>query len=464
LAIQDRLQRPVDGSYAAGNRTFWNTTFSSLAERDFAWFFAGNFAFFMAIQMQFILFGYLTYDLTGSAKAIGLVSAAIALPTLFAGPVSGAIADRVNKRVLLAATQGVAIAVSLGIGLLVIGGSVRFWHLVAAAFVVGLLMSLNMPTRQAMVPQLVPRHKLTNAISLQMGEMNLTRILAPALAGLLIAPLGPGWVYLLAAGLLLSASLMEMKLPKHGMTGHSGGTRLFDDVREGFGYIWRHQTIRLLIATSIFIPMLSFPVQQMLPIFARDVFHKGPAGLGLLSAMSGVGGLTGAILAANLDRQPDKGRLLLLGGITMGVSLVTFALSPLFELSLVFLSLAAIGQLLFVTTNNTVIQANLPGEMRGRVLAVMMMSFGLSPVGVVPVTVAADAVGAPATIAFSAALLLASLLVLFLSSPRLRSLRLDLLERAELSPIQAATLVAEGKLTEAEARQLSGAQAESLEV
>ena len=242
------------------------------------------------------------------------------------------------------------------------------------------------------------------------------------------------------------------------MTGHSNGTGLFDDVREGFRYIWSHETVRLLIFASILIPMLAFPVQQMLPIFAKEVFHKGPAGLGLMAAMSGVGGLSGAILAANLDRQPHKGRLLLFGGITMGGSLVTFALSPIFELSLLFLCLAAIGQLLFVTTNNTVIQANLPGEMRGRVLSVMMMSFGLSPLGVFPVTTAADVIGAPITIAISAALLLGLLLILFLSSPRLRSLRLDMLEQAELSPVRAAALVAEGRLTEEEAHNLTGAR------
>lgn len=431
-------------------------TFASLAERDFAWFFTGNFAFYVAMQMQFILFGYLALELTGSAKALGVVSAANTAPMLLMVPVSGTIADRFNKRMLLALSQIVAIIMAGGLGFLIITGLVEFWHLVLASLAAGLVMSINQPARQAIVPQLVPKHRLMNAISLQMGEMNLTRILAPATAGLLVAPLGVGWVFVISSSLFLTATLAETNLPRHGMTGHQSTAGFREQAMEGFTYIWRHDTIRLLILANFLIPMLAFPVQQSLPVFAKDVFDKGAAGLGLLAAVTGFGGLMGAIISANMDKEPRKGRLMLVGGIVMATFYIAFALTPVFEIAIVLLGCATMGQMLFMTTNNTVIQAHASPEVRGRVLSVLAMSIGLTPLAVFPVTVAIDEIGAPAAIAGASSIMLSLLLIMFWRAPRLRNLRLDMLEKAELSPAQAAALVAQGKLTPAQAKRLTG--------
>lgn len=459
------LQETEERAHGAANRealpeaapSFFRSTFASLSEREYAWYFSGNLAFFMAMQMQFILFGFLTFDLTGSAKALGAVAAAFALPTLVAGPISGVIADRVNKRTLLHITQLSAMGMSATMAVLVISGVIELWHLLVASVFLGIMMSLAMPTRQALVPQLVPRHKLTNAISLQMGSMNLTRILAPALAGGLIGPLGAGWVYVLAAVLYFTAALANTRLPSAGMTGHKSNAGFRAEMEEGFRFIWRNDTVRLLIATSLLVPMLGFPAQQMLPVFAREVFDKGPGGLGLMAAMSGVGGLTGAMIAANMDRLSRKGKIMFFGSTLMGVSTAAFALSPFFVTALLFLSLSAFGSMMFMTTNNTVIQSNLPAEIRGRVVSVMMMSFGLTPLGVIPVSAAADAIGAPATIAFTAAVQILVVFLIFARSRKLRDLSLDALEKVDLSPVQAAALVAEGRITEEEAQRRTGA-------
>jgi MFS family permease len=436
--------------------SFWSSTFKSLSERDYAWFFAGNGAYLMAIQMQFLLYGYLAFDLTGSAKALALVSIGNAVPALLFAPFSGAIADRVHKRIILATTQILAMTFAAVLALLVLSDAVELWHVVGISLAIGTVMALNMPTRQALVPQLVPRHKLMNAISLQMGEMNLTRIIAPALGGMLVAPLGLGWVFLISSGLFLTGTIIETKLPRHGMTGHLNKRAFLDEVKEGFHYIWNNRLLRLLLMANVFIPMFAFPAQQTLPVFAREVFDRGPGGLGILAAMGGIGGLLGAIFAANMDSQPSKGRLMLAGGLIMGLSYCAFALTPTFVLALPLLALAASGQMLFMTTNSTVIQSTITPEMRGRVMAIMSMSIGLTPLGIVPVTVAVDEVGAPATIAASSAIMLLVLATMFVLSPALRNLRLEALRRAELSPVQAAALVAEGKISQAEADRLSG--------
>jgi MFS family permease len=197
-------------------------------------------------------------------------------------------------------------------------------------------------------------------------------------------------------------------------------------------------------------------VQQVLPVFAVDVFATGATGLGLLAAMSGVGGLIGAVVSANLDSQPAKGRIMLVGGISMGVFLALFALSPSFVLALLSIAAAGIGQMLLMATNNTVIQARVPEDMRGRVNALMLMSIGVMPLSVLPLTAIADVVGAPATIAGSSAILLIVVVALFAAVKPLRDLRMEALAHADLSRAQAAELVAEGKLTQAEADRLSG--------
>jgi MFS family permease len=437
-------------------------TFASLAELDFRWFFAGNLAFFMGMQMQFVLRGYLAFDLTGSASALGLIAVAISLPMLLVAPVGGVVADRVDKKTLLAVSQLLAAAASLITALLILGGWIEFWHLLAVSLLTGVVFSFNMPARSALVPLLVPQHKLMNAISLQMGGMNLTRIVAPAAAGLLIAPLGLGWVYTLTALMFSLAVITEFKLPKHGLkAAASSGTSYFQEFSEGFNYVRRDQLIGLLVVTSMLVPLFAFPVQQMLPIFAEDVFDVGAPGLGILAAMTGLGGFLGAVVSANMGNQPAKGRLMFIGGTFMGAFLLAFAVSPLFWPAAILLGLSGIGQMLFITTNNTVIQAQVPADLRGRVNSLMLMSFGVMPLGVLPLTVAADAVGAPLTIAVSSASLIVLVLALFALIRPLRELSLDALARTDLSPARAAELAAREQTTAASSANGDSAGADS---
>lgn len=437
-----------------------SATFSALRERDFAWYFAGNIAFFMAMQMQMLLRGFLAFELTDAASALGYMAAMMAVPMLIAAPFGGVVADRVNKRFLLIVTQTSAAAMSLLIGLLILFDMIAFWHLLVISLITGIIFSFNMPARQALVPQLVPQHKLMNAISLQLAGMNATRILAPAIAGALIAPFGVGLVYMLTFAMFVLAVASEFHLPQHGMKAVRDAKplrrALREDLGEGFKYIWHNPLIRSLMLLGLAFPLFGFPLQQMLPVFAKDVFDVGPSGLGILSVSTGIGGLIGALAAANMDRIPRKGLLMFIGGIWMGGMYVAFTQSPGFIPALVFLGLGNIGGMIFQTTNNTVIQSSIPAELRGRVMSVMMMSFGLMPLGVLPVTQAADHFGARTAVAISSGLLVVMMLLFFMGSRRLRTLRLNQLAHVEYSPAQAAKLIAEGKISQKEADRLTG--------
>ncbi|MDZ7729638.1 MAG: MFS transporter [Dehalococcoidia bacterium] len=439
----------------------WNRTFTSLSEPEYAWYFVGNVAFFMAMQMQMVLRGFLAYDLTGKATSLAAVSLAIAIPMLVVAPFGGVVADRVNKRNLLLVTQVIAAAASLLVAVLIIMDVIVLWHLVAVSFLTGCVFSFNMPARQALVPNLVPQHKLMNAISLQMGGMNLTRILAPALGGLLIVPMGVGWVYMLTTVLFTLAVLSETHLPKHGMKSTGERKSFREDYVGGFRYILEDPTLRLLMTVALLMPLFAFPVQQLLPVFASDVFTVGGADadglrLGILAAAMGVGGLAGAIVSANMDTVAHKGKIMLIGGTSMGAFMLLFGLAPTMVMATLFLIAMGVGQMIFQATNNTTIQAGLPGEMRGRVMSILMMSFGLMPLGVVPISFAADAWGAQAAISGAAVVMLVVLFGMYAISERLRSLRFEAAKESQLSPVQAAALVAQGKMTQEEADELTG--------
>jgi predicted MFS family arabinose efflux permease len=295
-----------------------------------------------------------------------------------------------------------------------------------------------------------------NAISLQMGGMNVTRIVAPAAGAMLIAPMGVGWVYMLTTAMFVVAVASEFHLPTAGMVSQVERKAFSQDFTAGFRYIAKEPTIRLLMTAALVMPLFGFPLQQMLPVFAKDVFDSPEIGLGLLGAAAGVGGLAGAMISANLDNQPAKGRLMFIGGLLMGGFLIAFAASPNLLVAMFFLAAMGVGQMLFQATNNTTIQSKVPPEVRGRVMSIMMMSFGLMPLGVVPVTIAADHIGPEASIAISAACLLVVLFLMWGASPRLRNLNVAALGRAELSPVRAAELVAQGKLTQDEADRMTG--------
>ncbi len=437
----------------------WSRTFTSLAEKDYRWYFAGNIAFFMAMQMNLVLRGYLAYKLTDAALALAIISLTVALPMLIIAPIGGVATDWFNKRTLLIVAQSFVACVNLVVTILIFTGAIQFWHLMVAAIGTGSVMSIVMPAREAVVAQLIPQHKLMNAISLQMSGQNLTRIIGPTLGALLIAPFGVGTSYAVTVVLFTIGIACMLPLPSAGMSSREGdeSPREFrKDLAGGFQYVAGSPVFRVLLMTALVMPLFAFPVMQLLPVVAKEVFDSPDVGLAVLAGAGGVGGLIGSLMSANFDNFERKGLLMLVGSLIMAVSFIVFAVSPFLILAALVLAAGNVGQMIFMTTNNTVIQATVPDEFRGRVMSMLMMSFGISPLGVLPVALAADAIGVEWAIGLSAIVFLVLVIVVFSINKRLRNLTLSQFEEAELSPAQAAQLVAEGKITREEAARLTG--------
>lgn len=411
--------RPPRPSPAASG---WKATFASLSVPEYSLYFGGMVAFFFGMNMMIVLRGYLVYDITRSEIALAMIMLTVALPMLVMAPIGGVIADRVDRKQMMIWAQVAVFALNLINTVLIIAGVIEYWHLLVLSTLSGIAFSFNMPARQAAIPNLVPRELLMNAMSLGSSAMNGTRIIAPAIGGLLIAPIGIGGGFAVLTAMYGLAIVFTFGLPAMPPQGREAQLTFFSDFRAGFSYIRGNRLVLglLLIGT---VPMIfSMPYQTLLPVFASDVWHVGSTGLGVLQAMSGVGGLIGGLAVANMDRYPFKGRVMLMAAMGTGVFLIAFALSPAFGVALPFLILVGLASMVFMTVNNTVVTSVIPDYIRGRVMSVMMMSFGLMPFGAVPASIAAAYIGTPAVVAIGGGLLMATVGAGYLLFPQFRSL------------------------------------------
>ena len=402
--------------------TNWRQTFSSLSgNRDFKFLFAGNIGFFFGMNMMIILSAWLVMKEWDDAAKLGELMAWVALPMLVLAPVAGVVTDRVDKRKLLLIAQSMLVITSSIVAALIITDAIEFWHLRVVYMVSSAAFAFNMPARQALVALLVPRDKLMNAVAISTAAMNASRIVAPPLAGLLVTPLGIGGAYVLSTVFYASAVAAALMLPAMPPKRERKFT-FFEDFDGGFAYIRRSPVLLSLILFATVPMIFAMPYMTLLPVFADRVWHVGSTGFGVLQAASGVGGLAGAFLVANLGAYPKKTRLMLGGALGFGGFLILFALTPWFYLALVFIALLGFGSMVVTTVNNTAIQLVIPHEVRGRVMSVMMMTFGLMPLGSVPAGIMAERVGAPPVVAVSAGLFVVAALLVFLLNPAFRSL------------------------------------------
>ena len=408
--------------------TGWRQTFSSLSgNRDFRLLFGGNIGFFFGMNMMIILRGWLVEEKWHDASYLGYLMATVAIPMLLLSPIAGVVTDRVDRRKLLIVAQSALVLTNILVAALIITDTIQFWHLLVVSTFSGASFAFNMPGRQALVAVLVPREKLMNAMALSTATMNASRIVAPAIAGVLVAPIGIGGAYIISTIFYMFSMSMTYALPAM-LPKRERAFTFFEDFVGGFSFIRRSPTLLglLLFAT---VPMIfAMPYVTLLPVFANRVFDVGSTGFGIMQGASGVGGLIGALIIANLDSYPKKGRLLLGGALGFGGFLALFAIAPWFYLALAFLALVGFGSMVLMTVNNTSIQLIIPDEMRGRVMSVMMMTFGLMPLGAVPAGITAESYGVRPVVAVGAVLCVTAVLALFMLIPAFRSLDRDLEE------------------------------------
>ena len=394
---------------------------SSLRYQQFRWLYISNIAFMFAMMAMFLVRSVLAYDLTdNNAFALGIVNLVVGLPMVVVSPLGGAIADRVDRRKLILFVQTAVLVDEALVYFLLITDQLAFTHLLVLTGALGILFPFMMPARQAIVANVVGRRGLGNAMALQMGGMNFTRITGPAAAGLLIPLVGMGNTYAVALvlyGVGLAAMLRVRPSFPDDMEDRGS---VFGDIVDGFRYVGQHAPVRILLLFGLVPTLLAMPFQVLLVVFAIDVWHKGEFGLGLLNAAAGVGGLLGAIWVAWGGESHKRLRRMMASIYAFGATLVLFCYSPIIWIALPLILLADVFVTIFMVLNNTAIQVLIPDSVRGRVMSLLMMSFGLTPFAALPISWLAEEFGAPIVLALCSGLMMILAALFFVLSPALR--------------------------------------------
>lgn len=412
--------RETDGEESAAISTGRSRIWGSLtANRTFRLLWLAALCASAGQWMQTVALGWLAIVMTNSPGFVGIVTFSAGVPFMVVAPLGGALIDRVDRRKLMLVCQAFAILLSTVVAIDVIAGFVQPWHLPLAALLNGSIQSLLGPTQQSLVPSLVPREDLTNAIGLMSAGQNMTRVVGPSIAGVVIAVVGVGETFIVQAAFILAAFLLVLRITLPARTERPAASRgVFDGVRL---MISRPDLRGLFLLASI--PMFFvFPYIGFLNVYARDIFKIGAQGLGLLMAVSGCGAVVGSFVVASVRRIEGAGRVLLGMTIVYGfvVTVVAFSTNLLMSLPLLFLG-SFLGAA-FMSGNNVILQHRVDDDVRGRVVGAYMLTWGLMPLGALPMGLMADRFGTPTAIATGAMLSTLLATILAITSPALRKL------------------------------------------
>lgn len=409
---------------AAGSATLSAApgTFTSLRHRNFRLMWGGLLVSNSGTWLQVVAQDYLVYQITGRALDLGLVNVARAVALISLSFFGGAVADRMDKRRLLMVTQSLFAASAALLGLLVELHIVRVWHIVAVAFFNAVVLAVDNPARQALLPHLVPREHLMNAIALSSITFTGAAAVGPALAGPVVAALGMDWGFYLNAityfAVVCAVSALRLPpAPEKGRREPVGAA-----LASGLSYVAASPVILLLVSLLVVTNFFAMPYQALLPVFARRVFNGGLRDLSYLRAAPGLGALLGGFLVARFSGISWKGILVLGSALGMSAALLLFSASGWMPVALLLLCCVGALWAVFQSSVQTLMQQLTEDQMRGRVMSLFTVSvIGMWPLGALPLSWAADQVGAPTATAAGALIAgVYALAVVFKGRRRLR--------------------------------------------
>jgi MFS family permease len=385
---------------------FWHKlpkAFDSLKYPNYRNFWFNEGVSLIGLWMQMIAQGWLVYDMTGSKFLLGLINTIAGLPIIFFTPIGGIIADHVNKKNLLIATQIVFAVLSFLIGVLIFAGGINFYNLSVIVFLIGIANAIDSPTRQSFVAELVGPKSLGNAIALNSLAFNTARMIGPAVAGYLIGFIGVESCYFINAvtflGVIVALFLLKGDFSPRSKPIISARTAF----SEGLTYVLKNKRVLFSLMLVAFTSVFVMPYAVLMPVFARDIFHVGAQGLGALMAFSGLGALIGAFMLAHFSGRVDLPKLIFVSTFTIAAALLAFSLSRVFFVSLAALAVLGWSIVSQAASVNTYIQNEVPNDLRGRIMSFYVLSFmGLMPVGSFQAGLMAHYLGAPAALALGA--------------------------------------------------------------
>lgn len=356
-------------------------TFRAFGYRDFRLMWAGSFTSTTGTWMQTVAQSWVVLTLTNSAFYLGLVGFAAELPIILFTLVGGVVADRIDRRHLLLGSQFTQMAMAFVLAALIYTGRIEIWHILVCAAINGTAQSFGGPAYQALVPGLVDKKDLANAIALNSIQFNLARTVGPLLAGVAMASLGAAWCFGLN-GLSFVAVIATLFLIRSTFAPEKSGESVLGDMSRGFAYVKERGALWQLTILGFSSTFLGIPMLTLLPVFARDIFHGGAAEYSVMLAFSGVGSVVGALGYASITSLQKRGMTALAVQGAFGCTLLAFALSRRLWLSWLLLVLGGMLLITVFASITSLVQMQTDERMRGRVMSIFMLAFrGGMPLG-----------------------------------------------------------------------------------
>ncbi|MGA2593768.1 MAG: MFS transporter [Bryobacteraceae bacterium] len=356
-------------------------TFKAFHYRQFRLLWFGACTSSIGTWMQIVAQSWLVLSISGSAFLLGLDGFLGQIPILLFSLIGGVIADRIDRRRVLLGSQYVQMTCAFVLTLLIALKFVRVWHILSLSFIVGCAQAFGGPAYQALVPMLVEKEDLPNAIALNSIQFNLARVIGPMLGGLALTGLGAAWCFALN-GVSFIAVIISLLLLSIKFVPQKTGESILTGVKQGIGFVRNQGAMVGLIALAFCMTALAIPMITFLPVFAKDVFHRGPATFTILLSCSGAGSVTGALIVAAMGNIQNKGRVALLMLLLLGGGMAGFALSKSVAGSCVLLFVAGAALMGVFSMISSLVQLITANEMRGRVMSVYNVAFrGGMPLG-----------------------------------------------------------------------------------
>ena len=381
-------------------------TFSSLRHRNLRFLLGGTFFMSAGNWIQQVTIGWLAYDMTQSAFMVGAIMGTRSVPFLVAGPIGGVLGDRMDRKKILIATQLTQMILALSLATLLATDRAQVWHLFVFTLLTGVGWSVMNPVRMSLVANLVPKEDLMNAIALNSAALNVNRAMGPALAGLLIAYSGPATNFFLQSTMYVGvlAVVIPMTVPPREYSA-AAEKSVLSNFTEGIRYVRKERTILPLLIVAMIPSLFVMPFTQgILPVFSEEVLQGGSEGLGFLYSAGGIGGVLGTIIVDSLGNFQRKGLLLLAGVTGAGTAMMLYSQMTWLPLAALLLALIGLSDMLFRSSNHTLIHSIVPDQYRSRVASILLMDHGLVPLGSLLAGTLAQLYGAPVAVLLGGAI------------------------------------------------------------
>lgn len=403
-------------------RIWGRETLLPLTFPDYRRLLIGNILWWQGFHMEMVVIGWLVFELTNSPWMVSLVSFCRSLPLLLVGFWTGPLIDHFGRRAIIVTAQTTNLCAYLAMTLLLWTGTAAVWNVAIVAFVLGVAWAIDWPARRALLPDIVGKERMVDSMLLDSFLVGVGRMFSPSLAGALIAWFGAIGCYGVMALLSATALGTLTTLTRHPIprTNMRPTARPWTLIGHGLRYVRHNQTILAVLLITLVMNFWIFPYVTLLPVFARDVLHQGPVGLGMLSTGNGIGAFLGLILINLVRRRYSNGWIFVVGSIWVCLALIAFALSANYGISWLMLFAAGLGMSCFGTLQSAIILLAASDEMRSRVMGLLVLAIGSDPLGQLQIGYLAEHLGPQLTLVgeASAAALAIGLIVLFLPSLR----------------------------------------------